>query len=109
MAERKPPPRPLTAWQAIFAGQIVVNLPILVLFYSVYSLAEPLGYWARLIAAFVVSMAWGLYASRRWQRWAYRRGVDRAQLQRLAGLTLLMMPRAAPREPPAPPRKPKRG
>jgi hypothetical protein len=105
VAEPKPPLRPLTAWQAIFAGQVVVNLPIIGLFYGVFSLAAPLGDWPRLIAAFVVSMAWGIYASRRWQRWAYRRGVDRGELQRLAGLTLLMMPRAGARTDPKPAKK----
>ena len=97
----------------MLAGQIVVNLPVLLLFYGVYQLAGPvlpanqLGYWLRLIAAFAASMAWGVYASRRWQRWAVRRGGKEIDLQRLAGMTLLMMPRSTPREPPAPPRKPK--
>lgn len=110
-----PPLRPLTAWQAILAGQLVVNLPVAALFYGVHALvgtlapADQTGYWMQLIAAFVTSMAWGMYASPRWQRWAMRRGVKVADLHRLAGMTLLMMPRATPREPPPLPRpkKPK--
>jgi hypothetical protein len=116
MGQAEPPaaPRQLTAWQAIFAGQVVVNLPIVLLFYGVYRLAQPLvpnntwGHWLGLLAPFIASMAWGIYASRRWQRWAIRRGVNEVELTRLAGLTLLMMPRAGPRQPPAPPRKPKK-
>src|SRR5689334_14142413 len=110
-----PSPRPLTAWQAIFAGQVVVNLPIIGLFYGVYTLGAGLlpnaQYdWVRLVAAFVVSLAWGIYASRRWRRWALRRGVPEVELRRLAALTLLMMPGASGRAAttPAPPRKPKK-
>ncbi len=119
MAATPPPPgeaprRRLTAWQAVLAGQIVVNLPVVLLFYGVYQLAGPVlptdtfGYWLRLIASFAASMAWGVYASRRWQRWAVRRGVKEADLQRLAGMTLLMMPRSTPRGPPPIPKPPRR-
>ena len=52
------PRRRLTAWQAVLAGQIVVNLPVVILFCGVYQLAGPVlpadqfGYWLRLIASF---------------------------------------------------------
>jgi len=103
-----PPLRPLTAWQAIVAGQLVVNLPVVALFYGVSTLAPtllpaaPWADWVRLLAAFIVSMAWGVYSSRRWRRWALRRGVNEVELQRLAGLTLLMMPRSSARVPDRP-------
>ena len=106
-----PSPRPLTAWQAIFAGQVVVNLPIIGLFYGVYTLTTALlpTDWVRLLLAFVVSMAWGVYSSRRWRRWAIRRGVPEVELRRLAALTLLMMPGASRRTADQPvPKRPKK-
>ncbi len=105
----------MTAWRAIIAGQLVVNVPVVALFYGMSTLLQgllPAGQvseWVRLLAAFSLSMAWGIYSSRRWRRWALRKGVSEVELHRLAGLTLLMMPRAStPRAPTAPPRKPKK-
>lgn len=94
--------------QAILAGQLLVNVPTLLLifgaplagFVAARSFAPQLGLsWlcivagAALLVGCGIGWLWWSFAIPRWRRWALRRGVPPAELQKWGVLTFLVWPR----------------
>jgi hypothetical protein len=91
----KPRPR-LGTLRAVLLGQLVVNLPTLVIILVAYFVARQFvaSFWIILIGGFLVAWAYYTIVSGRWQRWALRNVGDRDQLIRVATMTGLMRPSA---------------
>ncbi len=94
--------------RAILAGQLLVNLPTLLLIFgtpllgvlAARSYARVLGLsWicigagAALLVGCAVGWVWWSYAIPRWRRWALKRGVPPGALQKWAVLTFLVWPK----------------
>lgn len=91
------PGRPaISTLKAVLIGQLVVNLPILLivlLSFLVGGMLVPEIPWISLIAAIVLGWLWWTFAIRRWRAWALSRGVPPAELTRMAVLSGLARPR----------------
>ena len=85
--------RHLSVGRAITVGWLVVNLPTLVIIFSVliigFSLV-PNGRWIFLALAVLLGWLWWSFTVPRWRRWALNRGADPAKLQRWAVITGLV-------------------
>ncbi len=100
-------PRKMSVAQAILVGQLVVNLPTLLLifgaplvgilaarsYWGVFGPALCILAWVVLLVGCAVAWIWWSFAVPRWRRWAIRRGVPPDELQRWAVITFLVWPK----------------
>ena len=83
----------LSVGRAVTIGWLVVNLPTLVIIFSVliigFSLV-PNGRWIFLALAVLLGWLWWSFTVPRWRRWALNHGADPGKLQRWAVITGLV-------------------
>jgi hypothetical protein len=89
-------PPAMSAFKAVLIGQVLVNLPLLVIVLAAFILSgiyfpeQPL---VGLIAALVLGWGWWHLATRRWRAWALSKGIPPRDLTRMASFTGLASPR----------------
>jgi hypothetical protein len=82
--------------RAVLLGQLMVNVPTLVIILLAYYIARQTAasFWVFMIGGFLVAWGYNAFVNGRWQRWALRNVADRDQLIRVATMTGLMRPSA---------------
>jgi hypothetical protein len=87
------PPNAITIWKAIIVGQLVVNVPAVVLMIGAAFVGMKIVPWQiALIAGSLLAWIWWSYTVARWRNWAVRNGYDPDRLQKFAVRTGLTWP-----------------
>ena len=94
IAESQDPESPhLSAWRAVIAGWMLVNIPAIIIMLSVFLIGlalMPNLWWISLSIAFFLGWIWWSFTIPRWRRWALNRGANPDKLQRWAVITGLV-------------------
>jgi hypothetical protein len=86
----------LGAGKAVFIGHLVVNIPVLIIMFSIFFggiIIAPLIWWLFLILGFVLAWIWWSITVPRWRKWALRNGASAEKLQKYAEITGLVWPK----------------
>jgi len=83
-------------WRAIFAGQLIVNVPSACIIIAVAFMGRLLVPWeVALISGALLAWIWWSFNVTRWRAWAIRKGCDPERLQKFAVRTGLTWPKGS--------------
>lgn len=84
----QPPKKPLTPKQAVFYGQLIINLPVPFIMVGIamigLRMAGGIGGLIGFLIGFIAAWLWWSFTVPLWRDWAKRRGADENETQRLA-------------------------